>query len=333
MRTRIAKGCCVGMLLTVPYLSEKEKNIVQQAAVDVFLKLSDHDQRSYRGFHSSLARELRARIWEDWHYGLAGALYTKQKENSVGAAIHREVLLDDSRKLDFLIKLVENGSFDGLLFYYFLEHNILEYKGGKEVVSEEVLDKLVSYGFAYKSSNKLSGDKITITALGEKVDEDFFRDFQEQKRIHTTAVPGLYKVTGYGINAYIIILEQLVGDEYAEFRLLSENPKEEDLRLIFDKWLSKKELREDLGTLIAFVANKHPNLYEKICKEEKYMRMLAIFPRDEYEDKVAAWEEEKAAWEEEKASLEEEKATLTNELKKALGEIQSLRRKLQPVAT
>ena len=63
------------------------------------------------------------------------------------------------------------------------------------------------------------------------------------------------------------------------------------------------------------------------------MQMLAIFPREEYEDRVAAWEEEKAAWVAEKATWVAEKATLTNELKKALSENQSLRRKLQAVAT
>ena len=243
--------------------------------------LSDEAKRQSKTPLKEINKAVRVVIKDDWHAALESVLRARGKVNTILTEFELGV---DPDRIDFLILIMDPGiDFDGPAFRHFKKHNVLEYKGGTDKITETVVRKTCAYGNEYctlsksDSVNASVSKDITLNILFESMEQ-----YEFDAELIKTNVEGVYILEGYtDLPLYVIVLSELDGVDYAAYRSISARPKEEDFKAVLREY---KEKGTDVGALVTLVANKDPELFDQVRKELEYMTALKDIMKDEWEE-------------------------------------------------
>ena len=119
---------------------------------------------------------------------------------------------------------------------------------------------------------------------------DLFRKWEKAGKIVETDTPGIYKVIGIAdVPFQIVITGELVGDEYAACRALTDKADANDLRrVIEDADRGEDDSRRGYyRTILAFLAVKTPGAFNEIRSASKIMKdALMELMKDDIDEKV-----------------------------------------------
>ena len=188
--------------------------------------LSDDQKMESRKSIKPINRALRVFVRDDWHAAFESVLRARGKVNTILTEYELGVEPD---RVDFLVLILDEGvDFDGPAFRHFRKFNILEYKGGTDRVTEEVVRKTVAYGNNYccLPGNKGVSRDTTLTILFETMSQ-----FASGDELRETGTAGVYTLGRYtDLSLYVIILGELEGKDYAAYRAISARPQKEYFR-------------------------------------------------------------------------------------------------------
>ena len=185
----------------------------------------------------------------DWHSWMDTLLHIMLHRYYPDVDIIREFVLGSQpQRADFIV-LKEKSVIDLELkiFAVFRKHNIVEFKSPDDELSIEVLWKTVSYTGSYidymKDKDPVSDNEVTITLIRGAKPIKLLKELSG----HVEQIEkGIYYIKNWKVDLpiQIIVTTELEGEEYAGIRAISKNPKEEDIKKVFEN--NKAETDPDM---------------------------------------------------------------------------------------
>ena len=214
---------------------------------------------------------------DDWHsmmylvlsIALHGLPVNLSREITIGAMPPRA---------DFLIRKADIHTDLRLkIFAHFLKMNVVEYKGPGDDLGEEELWQAVIY-LAAQARESLSkkeavSDDFTITLFRKAKPEKLLKELGE--RATADMVKGIYHINGWKVNVptKIVVTGELEGAEYAAFRVISEHPSLEDVRLLMEEGekATDKTQKDAFTALIKLLNKADHEVFEEL--KRRYPKM------------------------------------------------------------
>ena len=238
-------------------------------------------------------KELRATPRSDWHRIFEYLLREEARPygEDVEIRVEQELGVDPPR-VDYLIlddmKRMMRGK---EIFSIFRQHNIVEYKNPDDALNSRVVSKIIGYANFYISLAKHEKDRprneVSISIFRATRNQKMFSEMFANGTLIRTETPGIYHVQKLtDLPFQIVITDELEGDEYAAYRVLTDHAREEDVKTISDikDDLDTRELKEKL---LDFVSIKNPNLFNSNNGGDEKMGNLMNILRPEIEKEYA----------------------------------------------
>lgn len=219
--------------------------------------------------------ELEGRTHNDWHSWFHALLNMKLYRFFDRISIKPEFVLGvEPPRADFLI-LTEDEVLDlGLdVFKIFRKHNIIEFKNPTDTLDRRVLCKVVGYGNIYISQAKhkddIPVDQVTLSIFRESHPSELFKELGDKVKPDKTK--GIYHVTELTeLPLQIVVTKELIGEEYAEFRGISEKPDKADIIKIIEDAKDQKEyfMQQQYRAYLDMAAKIDRNLIDEIRRDK-----------------------------------------------------------------
>ena len=240
-------------------------------------------------------KELEATPRSDWHAGFEAILRieTHKYENKLCIHVEEEIGVMPPRT-DFVV-LVENEKveFEKEIFQIFRKINILEYKNPDDALNERVIRKVCGYANLYISAAEHEGERpageVTISIFRAVRNPELFKKMEADKTLVKSDTPGIYYVKGIvDLPFQIVITSELQGEEYAEYRALTDRAEETDVERIVKESGKEKDdrMREYYRVLLRLVFDKNPKIKEIIRRDETMEDILMEMVKDRVDEKI-----------------------------------------------
>ena len=232
-------------------------------------------------------------------------------------------LLDNGERCDITIRFTAAPYPSSGIFRTGKKHMLIEYKSHYYPLDEKALVQvsnyanLLAYGLA---EDKQLSDEITLSIFGFHMRKWFQKAVAEKYELEK-AEAGIYDVRGYTRHMLrLILIDELIGDEYACLRLLGENPTLADCLIVLEQvGILKKQGNEEAVNrgirILCYVFRKHPELLKKLKNQGgsqmAYDEFTKMFEREA--DRIARVEVENFHLTTENSSLTAENSSLTAE--------------------
>ena len=184
----------------------------------------------------------------DWHSWMDALLHIMLQKYYPDVDIQREFVLGvQPQRADFIVLRKKLIDLKFMIFAIFRKYNIVEFKSPSDELSIEVLWKAVGYTGSYiyfmKDKEAVSDDEVTLTLIRAAKPVKLFRELDGNVE---QVEHGIYYIKNWKVNfpIQIIVTKELQGDEYAGIRAITKDPKEADVKKIFED--SKAETDPDM---------------------------------------------------------------------------------------
>lgn len=237
-------------------------------------------------------KQLRATPRSDWHRIFEYLLREEARPYGTDVEIRVEQELGaDPPRVDYLIlddmKHLMRGK---EIFAIFKQHNIVEYKNPDDALNSRVVSKIIGYANFYIALAKHEYDRprseVSISIFRATRNHKMFNEMFANGTLVSTETPGIYHVRKLtDIPFQIVITDELEGDEYAAYRVLTDHACEEDVRIVANSGRTNPIVGELCQRIIEFVDSKNPDLIDTIKGGEKSMgRTLMEIMRPEIDE-------------------------------------------------
>ena len=240
-----------------------------------------------------------------------------------GKMVTELVLLDNGERCDITIRFTAAPYPSSGIFRTGKKHMLIEYKSHYYPLDEKALIQACNYAnlqaFNLVEHQELS-DEITLSIFGFRMRKWFQKAVAEKYELEK-AEAGIYDVRGYTRHMLrLILIDELIGDEYACLRLLGENPTLADCLIVLEQvGILKKQGNEEAVNrgirILCYVFRKHPELLKKLKNQGgsqmAYDEFTKMFEREA--DRIARVEVENFHLTTENSSLTAENSSLTAE--------------------
>ncbi len=153
----------------------------------------------------------------------------------------------------------------------FKAHNVLEYKNPKDGLNIDDFYKVIAYACLYKSLapsvNEIPGNEISVSLFRDKRPVKMFRELKKLGFEVTEKYKGVYYVSGVlGMPTQVIVTSELDDADSVGLRILSDNPKEEDLLAFAEisKTLKDKDDRENADAVLQVSVSANKAVYDEM---------------------------------------------------------------------
>ena len=182
-------------------------------------------------------KELRAALpRSDWHKAFEALLrFTTYKYKGITITPELEIGIEPPRADYVVLTEEEEQEFEESIFKIFRRINIIEYKNPHDDLNLRVLHKIIAYARFLIGTAAHEGDvppeQVTISIFRAVKNADLFQDLEQNGKLTPTDVKGIYRVIGITeLPFQIVITSELEGSEYAAYRALTDEAKEDDVR-------------------------------------------------------------------------------------------------------
>lgn len=176
----------------------------------------------------------------------------------------------------------------------FKAHNVLEYKNPKDGLNIDDFYKVIAYACLYKALaphvNEIPGNEISLSLFRDKRPAKLFRDLKKQGFEVTEKYKGVYYVSGIlGMPTQVIVTSELDDADSVGLRILSNNPKEEDLLAFakISKALKDKDDRENADAVLQVSVSANKAVYDELKRRYPEMcEALMDLMKPEIDEKI-----------------------------------------------
>ena len=267
-------------------------------------EMTEPEKKAERKLIRDRLKELNASPRSDWHREFERIIRGDARPygKDVDIRIEEELGIDPPR-VDYLIlddkkRLMAHTK---AIYRIFRQHNIVEYKNPNDSLNMRVISKIIGYGNFYIGLAEHEGDRprneVTLSLYRDKANKELFDEMIENGTLVKTDVPGIYNVQKLTeLPFQIVIGSELEGDEHAEFRLLTNHAKENDVRIVAEKLENSTDtqVQEDGKKLFEFIESRTPGITRTVLNEldekegghEKLASILMDVLKPEIDEKV-----------------------------------------------
>ena len=153
----------------------------------------------------------------------------------------------------------------------FKAHNVLKYKNPKDGLNIDDFYKVIAYACLYKSLapsvNEIPGNEISVSLFRDKRPVKMFRELKKLGFEVTEKYKGVYYVSGVlGMPTQVIVTSELDDADSVGLRILSDNPKEEDLLSFAEisRNLTHKDDRENADAVLQVSVSANKAVYDEM---------------------------------------------------------------------
>ena len=236
-------------------------------------EMSEAEKREERRQLRERLKILNATPRSDWHREFERLLRRDAKPYGADVEIRIEVELGiDPPRVDYLILDDKKRLMSHIkaIFRICRQHSIWDYKNPNDALNMRVISKIIGYGNFYIGLAEHDGDRprseVTLSIFRDSRNDELFKEMMEEGTLRATSVPGIYMVEKLtDLTFQIVIGNELVGDEYAAYRLLTNHAKEEDAEIVA-KMLEDSndpDEQEDGKKLFEIVEKMNPGITRK----------------------------------------------------------------------
>ena len=241
-----------------------------------------------------LLREFRARLPQsDWHAAFEALLRVSVYGRS-DVEVRAEVEIGFAPpRADFLV-LNNNGgeAIPCQVFQLFKGTNVIEFKRPDESVNLHTIYKAIGYADLLignaKDEDNIPLDSVTISIFHPGRAPRVLKDLGELNGKVCAIFPGVFAVFGLTVfPLQIVAMGELVGDENAKFRALTDKADKSDVIAVASE-IEKAtgELRELYRMYIKTVAEKNVGLFAALIEEDERMSDVLMDIMKDKVDKV-----------------------------------------------
>ena len=227
---------------------------------------------------SERLKALRATPRSDWHRIFERILREEARPygSDVEIRVEQELGIDPPR-VDYLIlddmKHLMRGK---EIFSIFRQHNIVEYKNPDDKLNSRVISKIIGYANFYIGLAEHEHDRprneVSISIFRSGRNPGLFKKMIQAGTLVRTETPGIYLVQKLtDLPFQIVITGELVGDEYAAYRVLTKHAQKEDVKTIANAGVNDPDLKDLCTKLLEFIDTKNPSLIDEIKGGETKM--------------------------------------------------------------
>ena len=220
---------------------------------------------------SERLKALRATPRSDWHRIFERILREEARPygSDVEIRVEQELGIDPPR-MDYLIlddmKHLMRGK---EIFSIFRQHNIVEYKNPDDKLNSRVISKIIGYANFYIGLAEHEHDRprneVSISIFRSGRNPGLFKKMIQAGTLVRTETPGIYLVQKLtDLPFQIVITGELVGDEYAAYRVLTDHAQAKDIETVTSLYSHDASTQSMLEKLLDFVNIKNPGLFAKI---------------------------------------------------------------------
>ena len=171
------------------------------------------------------------------------------------------------------------------IFKIFRQHNIWEYKNPNDALNERTISKIIGYGNFYIGLGEHDGDRprseVTLSIFRASKNKELFEKMMAGGTLASTDTPGIYEVRKLtDLPFQIVIGDELEGDEYAAYRLLSDHANEKDVEILAEQLKEVRntdaDAKENGQRLLEFVESKNPGITRKVLGGDEDMASILM---------------------------------------------------------
>ena len=240
-------------------------------------EMTEAEKNEERKLIRNRLKELNASPRSDWHREFERIIRGDARPygKDVDIRIEEELGIDPPR-VDYLIlddkkRLMAHTK---AIYRIFRQHNVVEYKNPNDSLNMRVISKIIGYGNFYIGLAKHEGDRprneVTLSLYRDKANKELFDEMIKNGTLVKTDIPGIYNVQKLTeLPFQIVIGSELEGDEHAEFRLLTDHAKENDVRIVAEKLENSTDtqVQEDGKKLFEFIESRTPGITRTVLNK------------------------------------------------------------------
>lgn len=253
--------------------------------------MSDEEKKEEITLLRDRLKALNSTPRSDWHREFERILRDDVKAYGSDVEIRTEEELGiDPPRVDYLIlddkkRMMSHGK---SIFQIFRQHNVWEYKNPHDALNYRTISKIIGYGNFYIGLGEHEGDRprdeVTLSIFRATRNKGLFDRMMADGRLTSTDVPGIYHVHKLtDLPFQIVIGNELKGDEYAAYRLLTDHADEKDVEIVAERLRRAKEDKEVRSTdlengqrLLEFVESKNPGITRKFLGGNEQMASILL---------------------------------------------------------
>ena len=237
-----------------------------------------------------LAKELRA-LWKalnthprsDWHkLGFETILRIEMHPYGDTVQILTEQTLgEEPPRIDYIILVAKEARrMKKGIYRFFRRFNIIEYKNPHDALDERVIRIIIAYANFYIGTaahkSDVPADEVTISIFRAVKNKELFERMMQAGELEATEEPGVYRVKKLtDLPFQIVITSELVGPEYAKYRVLvdGEHADTEDLKRVLEDGRTETDasMQNYYREFLNFVGQKNPQTFEEVIGVDKAM--------------------------------------------------------------
>ena len=230
-----------------------------------------------------------------WHPALCSATEQELAENKKDLNFHREYNLSKKPlQIDMLvIEKLDDVDIKNEIGHIFRKYNLWEFKSPDDDLTIDDFFKTVGYACIYKglgeTVDQIPIDQITVSLLREGKPAKLFKMLEGYGYPAEKEYNGIYQVKGFFIPAQIIVTKELDGEKHKSLKVLSRNPREEDILAFIDaaQNLTDSGERENVDAILQVSMSANYELYEDMKRRHPEMcEAMRRLMKDEIADEV-----------------------------------------------
>ena len=245
-------------------------------------EMTEEERNAEIAFHRERMKLLNATPRSDWHREFERILREEARPFGEDVVIRAEEELGiDPPRIDYLIlddmkRLMRSKT----IFKMFKQHNIVEYKNPDDSLNMQVISKIIGYANFYIALTKgCLRSEVSITIFRARKNKTLFKKMIKEGTLKTTSIPGIYHVKKLiDLPFQIVITNELQGEEYAAYRVLTDHATEKDVELVAQQMKSETdtEVKENKQKLLEFVEKKNPGIMRRVMGGDEDMSSILM---------------------------------------------------------